>query len=534
MPYRTPPSDTAPAVRVARVELRPPDGMDTAPLLGVGNVEQGATGARLRGTRPPVRRALAVAVLVGAIAVSAAVFATPAFQADFILMIAFAAGFLVGPVVYLLARRHLRRRPAEVLVRWSALRVVDRAAPGRVTLRFSDRGLRGDVELVALDEASASIVDEPWAPEADWRCAMCGQERADVGFLVSSATDALLCDACVFKSVAALSTGARRLVRRRVIERTCAAWADKPELAAVCTALGALLADLPPDTGTDRTTIAGHGGRQCMLCRGWAVGWEGVTTDGVSVCGRCVAESGVTMTPSPVRRIELVLATHEASARNAETGPLLALMLAVAAGADELRQVADAAEDYSHSAMARDALERIPSAERTTGDAFTLAYHHAYLGDPQRALELHRAIDTAIEDDYGRGVWLLNEASYALDAGLTDPDELGRRVKQLEEARARLVGAPEPERLRYVPMTYQHLAAIHLRQDRLDDASTALDVADTIAPSTPDRLELRGKILARRGDRAGAETAWRRALEEADPDGPLAGRLRNQLGIDAS
>ena len=115
------------------------------------------------------------------------------------------------------------------------------------------------------------------------------------------------------------------------------------------------------------------------------------------------------------KRVALALALLSDPPRAVDTEPLLAMLCAEARTADELRAAAVAGMRVAHFDVAAEALAAIPEGERTKQDAFALAHHLYQAGDAVRALAVHRTV--AVPDEgHPRGVWLVNEVIYALEA----------------------------------------------------------------------------------------------------------------------
>jgi hypothetical protein len=132
-----------------------------APLLGVGALEIRDDGVRFHGRRTRQTMATMIGVIVGIVGVIAAAVVLDEIGVEPRRKVAFAVGILCGllpgVVAYGLLHAHLRGPAVEVLVPWSALRVLE-AGDGRYTLRLVARDLRGDVTAVASDASSAAML----------------------------------------------------------------------------------------------------------------------------------------------------------------------------------------------------------------------------------------------------------------------------------------------------------------------------------------------------------------------------------------
>lgn len=132
-----------------------------APILGAGTLEIFDEGVRFRGRRTREMLATLVGVTVGVLGVLAAAFMLADADAQprkkLALAVGIACGIFPGIGAYALLHAHLRGPTVDVLVPWSALRVLEIEA-GRCTLRLVAPDLRGDVAAVASDAASAEML----------------------------------------------------------------------------------------------------------------------------------------------------------------------------------------------------------------------------------------------------------------------------------------------------------------------------------------------------------------------------------------
>ncbi|RYZ03360.1 MAG: hypothetical protein EOO73_28280 [Myxococcales bacterium] len=132
-----------------------------APILGAGTLQILDEGVRFRARRTRSTFATLVGVTVGLFGVLVAAFVLAEAGAEprkkLALLVGLACGVLPGIGVYALLHAHLRGPFADVLVPWSALRVLDADAAG-YTLRLVAPDLRGDVIAVPSDAASAEVL----------------------------------------------------------------------------------------------------------------------------------------------------------------------------------------------------------------------------------------------------------------------------------------------------------------------------------------------------------------------------------------
>jgi hypothetical protein len=132
-----------------------------APILGEGTLEILDEGVRFRGRRTRQTIATFAGVTVGILGVLVAAFLLADADAEprkkVALAVGLACGVLPGIGVYAVLHALLRGPAVDVLVPWSALRVLGVDA-GRYTLRLVAPDLRGDVTAVASDAAAAEML----------------------------------------------------------------------------------------------------------------------------------------------------------------------------------------------------------------------------------------------------------------------------------------------------------------------------------------------------------------------------------------
>lgn len=132
-----------------------------APILGLGSVEILDEGVRFRGRRTRQIVATLVGSLVGVLGVIVAsivladVDSEPRKKLAFVIGIA--CGVLPGIGAYGVLHAYLRGPAVDVLVPWSALRVLETGS-SRYTLRLVAPDLRGDVTAIASDPGSAAML----------------------------------------------------------------------------------------------------------------------------------------------------------------------------------------------------------------------------------------------------------------------------------------------------------------------------------------------------------------------------------------
>ncbi|MBV9845439.1 MAG: hypothetical protein JOZ47_10245 [Kutzneria sp.] len=135
-----------------------------APVLGLGSLERLDGGVRLRAHRT---RATTAAVLGAAVGVAGALLAAVAltgleaavpvlasYPKKVGLIAGIGCGVLPGLLAYRLLRHRIRGPRVDVLVPWSAIRVLAEGT-GRAVFRLAAFELRGDVTAIALDPESA-------------------------------------------------------------------------------------------------------------------------------------------------------------------------------------------------------------------------------------------------------------------------------------------------------------------------------------------------------------------------------------------
>jgi hypothetical protein len=139
-----------------------------APILGVGTVEIFDEGVRFRGRRTRQTAATLVGVVVGVLGVIFASFVLAEVDNEPRKKLAFAIGIACGVLpgigTYGVLHAYLRGPAVDVLVPWSALRVVE-TGPDRCTLRLVGPELRGDVTAIASDPGSAAMLAALNRPE---------------------------------------------------------------------------------------------------------------------------------------------------------------------------------------------------------------------------------------------------------------------------------------------------------------------------------------------------------------------------------
>ncbi len=132
-----------------------------APILGAGSLEILDEGVRFRGRRTRQTLASLVGVAVGMMGALVAAFVLADADVEprkkLALAVGLVCGVLPGIGVYTLLHAHLRGSAVDVLVPWSALRVLE-ANAGRYTLRLVAPELRGDVIAVPSDATSAEML----------------------------------------------------------------------------------------------------------------------------------------------------------------------------------------------------------------------------------------------------------------------------------------------------------------------------------------------------------------------------------------
>jgi hypothetical protein len=149
-------------IGVQFVRARTNDGhAHAAPILGAGALEILDEGVRFRGRRTRETVATIVGVIVGVLGVIVAAFVLAEAGAEPRKKLAFAVGIACGVLpgvgAYGVLHAYLRGPAVDVLVPWSALRVLESGA-GRYTLRLVAPALRGDVTAVASDAGSAAML----------------------------------------------------------------------------------------------------------------------------------------------------------------------------------------------------------------------------------------------------------------------------------------------------------------------------------------------------------------------------------------
>ena len=134
---------------------------DAAPILGIGTLEIVDAGVRFHGRRSRQTLATLAGVIVGFLGVMVAAVGLAEAGTEPRKKLAFVVGIVCGVVpgvgAYRLLHAHLRGPAVDVLVPWSALRVLETGI-GRSTLRLVAPDLRGDVTAVATDAASAEML----------------------------------------------------------------------------------------------------------------------------------------------------------------------------------------------------------------------------------------------------------------------------------------------------------------------------------------------------------------------------------------
>ena len=132
-----------------------------APILGEGTLEILDEGVRFRGRRTRQTIATFAGVTVGMLGVLVAAFVLADADAEprkkLALAVGLVCGVLPGIGTYTVLHALLRGPAVDVVVPWSALRVLEIDA-GRYTLRLVAPELRGDVTAVASDAASAEML----------------------------------------------------------------------------------------------------------------------------------------------------------------------------------------------------------------------------------------------------------------------------------------------------------------------------------------------------------------------------------------
>jgi hypothetical protein len=361
-------------------------------------------------------------------------------------------------------------------------------------------------------------------------CLVCGRAAGELGLLVAQDGSTFgACDVCLLDGLHALPredrVEARRIVLQAAIARVEGSSGREREW------LAQALQALPPHARAEQHLAHGSNRRRCFLCNGWSAGWSGLECDGGSFCGGCVARAMPMLWGDVVRLVAPYAASHgDDRPPNNETEPALRAFLALARTADDLRLVDDRASQLHHYRVGREALERIPAAERTPSDLFTLAHHHGILGDNETALAVHQRLSPDVPfGEHGRAVYFLNEASYLLEGGLATVEDLPRLEANLAEAREALARGNDRNKSTYLAMIQFQLALVRVRQNRFEDAARELEVARSHAAHNAHRWELEGVLRDLRGDHVGAREAWREGLMCAHPDDPVATRLERRL-----
>jgi hypothetical protein len=144
----------------AEVEFQPGP---AAALAGSGAIAIEAGGLRVRGVRPASVAPMVTGALVGVVGVIVAAIAIDALGIrigtgrTFPLLVGMGTGIAPGWLVYRVLRERMRGQPIDLVVPWPAVRVVERSAD-RVVLRVAAVELRGDLNAVARDAASAELL----------------------------------------------------------------------------------------------------------------------------------------------------------------------------------------------------------------------------------------------------------------------------------------------------------------------------------------------------------------------------------------
>jgi hypothetical protein len=191
-----------------------------------------------------------------------------------------------------------------------------------------------------------------------------------------------------------------------------------------------------------------------------------------------------------------------------------------------LRRVISAAAQIDDLETAVLATRTIPVPDRTTSDVLNLA---ALLTDQGSHAEALVALAT-LEPSHLRGVdailHALHEAFARIERGGLAPRELASRrgkVTELGAACEALPAGPFEDDVRAERLAVMTVAA--LAAGSIDGAENAARARVVLRPESASAYEYLARVLAARGDEAGARGAREKGLALAHPDGPFAKRL---------
>lgn len=253
----------------------------------------------------------------------------------------------------------------------------------------------------------------------------------------------------------------------------------------------------------------------------------------IGLCVQIVDEEMVEKEARTYHADLLLAAVHQLGPRapHARVRPLLRAVIELAEGsAAVLRRVYAAAtlvEDDLVTGLA--ALAAIPPPARTTDDQLNRV---ATLANGDRCSDALAVLDT-VDPSAVQGtdlIWhRLLRAFVELElGGLRRPRVAVHRSTALELARAvgELPAAPFADAMRAQRLAVFVLANLALGDH--DEAEAAARERIALQPDSASAREHLARVLATRGDRAGAETALSEARERAHPEGPLARRLADR------
>jgi hypothetical protein len=280
-----------------------------------------------------------------------------------------------------------------------------------------------------------------------------------------------------------------------------------------------------------------HDDATCSLCGKHRRGVKKLIEGrGTYICDACVVLCVEILEDEERKRggsfhVELVLATLQGGgprlAHRTATPLLRAAILLAGDDRTALRRIYLAAARVDDAASALAAVLAIPIERRAIADRLN---HVAYLLHSERAADAVAAvaaIDAATLAGDDVLVHTLHRAYAELESGATTPDLARQHQRELGDGlRARvdeLDGAIQRERLAVLTLAHLTLAE-HDDAERRARAMIERDQDDALAH------ELLARVLAARGDDAGAGTARNDARRLAHPDGALGRKLARIAG----
>lgn len=191
-----------------------------------------------------------------------------------------------------------------------------------------------------------------------------------------------------------------------------------------------------------------------------------------------------------------------------------------------LRRVISAAAQIDDLETAVLATRTIPVPERTTSDVLNLAALLTDQGSHAEALVALATLDPAHLRGVDAILHALHEAFALIERGGLAPHELAAlraRVTELGAACEALPAGPFEDDVRAERLAVMAVAA--LAAGSIDGAENAARARVALRPESSSAYEFLARVLAARGDEAGARDARQKGLALAHPDGPFAKRL---------